>query len=106
MCWVGIENLHLSLTSLNSNDLLLCSAIMDPQILELSGIGRPEILSKIKIDVKLELPGVGENVQEHVHFPMTFELDSKNLHETLDLMSNSGMLLNPTPPSQTKFPTL
>lgn len=64
----------------------LCSAIKDPQILELSGIGRPDILSKIGIDVKLELPGVGENVQEHLQFPTTFELDSKTSYETLDVM--------------------
>jgi len=64
------------------------SAIKDPQILELSGIGRPDILSKIGIDVKLELPGVGENVQDHISFPMIFELDPKASHETLDKMSN------------------
>jgi len=65
-----------------------CSAIKDPQILELSGIGRPDILSKIGVDVKLELPGVGENVQDHPHFATTFEFDPKVSHETLDLMSD------------------
>ena len=72
----------------NSNIALFCSAIKDPQILELSGIGRPDILSKIGVDVKLELPGVGENVQDHIIIPMTFELDPKASHETLDAMAN------------------
>lgn len=36
-----------------------------PQILELSGIGNPEILKKIDVPVLVDLPGVGENVQEH-----------------------------------------
>ena len=40
-----------------------CSTIKSPQILELSGIGRKDVLSKIGVDVKIELPGVGENVQ-------------------------------------------
>jgi choline dehydrogenase-like flavoprotein len=37
-------------------------AIKTPQILELSGIGKREVLEKVGIDVKLDLP-VGENVQ-------------------------------------------
>lgn len=42
------------------------SAIKSPQILELSGIGRADILSKIGVKLKVELPGVGENVQVFV----------------------------------------
>lgn len=34
--------------------------------MELSGIGRPDILEKFGIDVNIELPGVGENLQEHI----------------------------------------
>jgi hypothetical protein len=29
------------------------------------GIGRPEILRKIGVEMKIELDGVGENVQDH-----------------------------------------
>lgn len=39
---------------------------MTPQILELSGIGRPDVLQKAGIPVKLALEGVGENVQDHI----------------------------------------
>ena len=41
------------------------STIKSPQILELSGIGRREILEKAGIAVKVDLRGVGENLQEH-----------------------------------------
>ena len=44
----------------------LISTIRSPQILELSGIGKREILEAIGVPVKVELPGVGENLQEHV----------------------------------------
>lgn len=37
-----------------------------PQILELSGVGNPEILNRINVPTKINLPGVGENVQDHV----------------------------------------
>ena len=87
MCWVRTFNTSLSSHAIPASPFF-CSAIKDPQILELSGIGRPDILSKIGVDVKLELPGVGENVQDHIIIPMTFELDPKTSHETLDAMAN------------------
>jgi choline dehydrogenase-like flavoprotein len=40
--------------------------IMSPQILELSGIGNPEILRKAGVECKINLPQVGENFQDHV----------------------------------------
>ena len=51
--------------------------IKTPQLLELSGIGRKEVLQKIGVPLKIELPGVGENVQDHLvlgtsHFHSTF----------------------------------
>lgn len=43
------------------------STIMDPKILELSGIGDEAILQQFGIPVRVHLPSVGDNVQEHVH---------------------------------------
>lgn len=40
--------------------------IMSPQILELSGIGNPEILRAAGVECKVDLPQVGENFQDHV----------------------------------------
>ncbi|KAF8905672.1 GMC oxidoreductase-domain-containing protein, partial [Mucidula mucida] len=40
-------------------------AFGSPTILERSGIGRPDILKKVGVDVKVDLPGVGENYQDH-----------------------------------------
>lgn len=40
--------------------------IMSPQILELSGIGNPEILRAAGVECKIDLPQVGENFQDHV----------------------------------------
>lgn len=36
-----------------------------PQLLELSGIGRPDILQAHGVEVQHALPGVGENYQDH-----------------------------------------
>jgi choline dehydrogenase len=40
-------------------------SINSPQLLELSGIGQPERLKALGIDVKHALPGVGENLRDH-----------------------------------------
>ncbi|GJE90581.1 GMC family oxidoreductase [Phanerochaete sordida] len=49
--------------------ILSAGAIMTPQILELSGIGDPDILRQHGIDVVVDLPGVGANAQEHIISP-------------------------------------
>jgi choline dehydrogenase len=46
--------------------LLASGAIGSPKILMLSGIGPAEHLRAIGIDVVLDLPGVGSNLQDHV----------------------------------------
>src|SRR5262247_1847583 len=49
-------------------EVILCAgAIATPQLLELSGIGRPEILKKYGIDVRHALPAVGENFRDHLN---------------------------------------
>ena len=48
-------------------EVLLCAgALQSPQILMLSGIGPAAELQKHGIEVKHELPGVGENLHDHI----------------------------------------
>ncbi|KAJ6501838.1 GMC oxidoreductase [Mycena vulgaris] len=54
--------------------ILSAGTIQDPKILELSGVGRPDVLRKIGVEIKLELDGVGENVQEHSFMGVSYEL--------------------------------
>ena len=51
---------------------IIYSAMKSPQILELSGIGDPKILRKINVPLKVSLPGVGANVQDHVMVGVSF----------------------------------
>jgi choline dehydrogenase len=46
--------------------ILSGGAINSPQILQLSGIGNGDELKKLGIGVVQELPGVGENLQDHI----------------------------------------
>ncbi len=48
-------------------EIISCGgAFNSPQLLQLSGIGDPEHLRPLGIDVVHELPGVGENMQDHL----------------------------------------
>ena len=51
-------------------------ALTSPHLLELSGIGRRDVLSKVGIPLKVELPGVGENLQEHIYTGVSYGMYS------------------------------
>ena len=49
------------------HEVVLCAgAIQSPQLLQLSGIGPAALLSKHGVPLVHELPGVGENLQDHL----------------------------------------
>lgn len=54
--------------------ILSCGVFQTPQLLELSGIGSPEVLKAAGIDCIVQLPEVGENLQEHPLSVMVYEL--------------------------------
>ncbi|OGA00367.1 MAG: hypothetical protein A3H35_18025 [Betaproteobacteria bacterium RIFCSPLOWO2_02_FULL_62_17] len=56
--------------------LLAAGAIGSPQLLELSGVGRADILQKHGISVRHELPGVGENMQDHWQIRCSYKLQN------------------------------
>ncbi len=51
----------------NAGKVILCGgAINSPQLLQLSGVGPADLLKKHDIPVVADLPGVGENMQDHL----------------------------------------
>ena len=53
--------------------IVSAGAIGSPQILQVSGIGPGEVLRKAGVDVKHDLPGVGENLQDHLQVRFVYE---------------------------------
>ncbi|KAJ4483816.1 hypothetical protein J3R30DRAFT_3837937 [Lentinula aciculospora] len=90
----GVEFLHTATNKtyralVRKEVILSAGSLKSPQILELSGIGNAEILSKLGIKVEVALEGVGENLQEHQFVGCTFELKADYPEETYDLLRNS-----------------
>jgi choline dehydrogenase len=54
--------------------VLTAGAIGTPHLLELSGIGRPDALGRIGRSVLHALPGVGENLQDHLQLRTIFKI--------------------------------
>jgi choline dehydrogenase len=54
--------------------VLAAGAIGSPHILELSGIGQGQRLSALGIPVSAELPGVGENLQDHLQLRLIYKV--------------------------------
>jgi choline dehydrogenase len=53
--------------TVRAGEVVLCGgAINTPQLLQLSGVGNGDELRRLGIDVVADLPGVGENLQDHL----------------------------------------
>ncbi|KPM42783.1 hypothetical protein AK830_g3771 [Neonectria ditissima] len=56
--------------------VLSAGSVKSPQILELSGIGNPDVLARANVPVKVDSPAVGENLQDHLskHYPALLDI--------------------------------
>ncbi|RAQ76969.1 glucose-methanol-choline (gmc) oxidoreductase [Aspergillus flavus] len=65
-----------------SEVILAAGAFQSPKILQLSGVGRAELLEQHGIDIVMDLPGVGQNLQDHMILYTAFqakpELETKD----------------------------
>ena len=67
---------HEQLFHANNEVILAAGAIASPQLLQLSGIGASEVLHKHDIQTLIELPGVGENLQDHLQIRTIYSVDN------------------------------
>jgi choline dehydrogenase len=57
-----------------AGEVVLCGgAFNSPQLLQLSGVGDPEHLRPLGIEMVAEVPGVGENLQDHLEVYIQYE---------------------------------
>ncbi|CAN5715089.1 GMC family oxidoreductase N-terminal domain-containing protein [soil metagenome] len=88
---VGVEILPLGggepIQAMARAEVILCAgAVNSPQILQLSGVGAAQQLAAHGIAVKRDLPGVGENLQDHLQIRTVFAVQGA---KTLNTMTQS-----------------
>ena len=65
---IGVEYVHRGTTTrVKAGEVVLCGgAFNSPQLLQLSGVGNADELAPLGVEVVHHLPGVGENLQDHL----------------------------------------
>ena len=64
--------------------ILSAGAIGSPQILQLSGIGPGELLQGLGVEVIKNLPGVGDNLQDHLQIRSVYEVNVPTLNDEIN----------------------
>ncbi|KAI0764645.1 alcohol oxidase [Fomes fomentarius] len=74
--------------SVKKEVILSAGSVQTPQLLELSGIGNRRVLESHGLSTLVELPGVGENLQEHLFVGVQWQL--KHGVKTFDILRNNA----------------
>lgn len=82
---INREGLSITVAA-QSEVVLSAGAVNSPQILQLSGIGPAELLKSHGIDVILDAPNVGENLQDHLQIRAVYKVSGT---PTLNTLANS-----------------
>jgi choline dehydrogenase len=73
--------------------VLAAGSIGSPQILQLSGIGDPQVLASHGVATRLPLPGVGENLQDHLQIRAVYGIEgAKTLNTMAATLWGKGMI--------------
>ncbi|MEO0818893.1 MAG: GMC family oxidoreductase N-terminal domain-containing protein [Pseudomonadota bacterium] len=75
--------------------ILAAGAIGSPQLLELSGIGRPDVLAAAGVETRHALDGVGECLQDHLQIRLVYEVNVPTLNDAINrFLPRMGIGLN------------
>lgn len=69
--------------------ILAAGAIHTPQLLELSGIGAADLLSSLNISSRQDLPGVGNNLQDHAMINLDYRYANISVPTPKTLLTNA-----------------
>jgi choline dehydrogenase len=72
--------------------ILAAGSIGSPQILQLSGVGPADLLRKLGIPVVHELPGVGENLHDHLQIRMVWKVNGPTLNERANSLIGKALM--------------
>lgn len=73
--------------------ILSAGAIGSPHLMQVSGLGPAELLTQHQVSVAVDLPGVGENLQDHLQLRMVYRMRGARTVNTLyrNWITRAGM---------------
>ncbi len=72
--------------------ILSTGAIGSPQILQLSGVGPKTLLDKVGVSLVRDLPGVGQNLQDHLQIRLVFKTSQRTLNDEVNNIFKQGLV--------------
>ena len=72
--------------------ILSAGAIGSPQLLQVSGIGSKNLLEKVGVPLVLDLPGVGQNLQDHLQTRLVYKTRQRTLNDELNNIFKRGLV--------------
>ncbi|WP_009630581.1 GMC family oxidoreductase [Synechocystis sp. PCC 7509] len=94
---VGVEYLHegtLHQNRVNREVILSAGAFDSPKLLMLSGIGSAQPLQAMGISVVVDLPGVGQNLQDHLLLSVVYQATQELHFASTSSMGEAGLFLH------------
>ena len=77
----------------NRETILAAGSIGSPQVLQLSGVGAPAMLAAHGVEPVHELPGVGENLHDHLQIRMQYKVhNTRTLNERANSLFGKAMM--------------
>jgi choline dehydrogenase len=92
---IGIEYLksdRLYQISARKEVIISAGSIGSPQLLQLSGIGSKSLLDKVGVPLVLDLPGVGQNLQDHLQTRLVYKTSQRTLNDELNNVFKRGLV--------------
>jgi choline dehydrogenase len=94
---VGVEYQHngtLYQTRVDREVILSAGAFDSPKLLMLSGVGNAAHLQALEISVVVDLPGVGQNLQDHLLVPVVYQATQDLQFANTSSIGEAGLFLH------------
>ncbi|KAI8974627.1 hypothetical protein BD414DRAFT_498276 [Trametes punicea] len=90
--WAASADADCQTVKVNKEVILAAGAVGSPQVLMLSGVGPSDVLQAVSVDVQVDLPGVGQHLQDHISTQVVWarSAETANSLHAQNLACNSG----------------
>ncbi|KAI0844742.1 putative GMC oxidoreductase [Daldinia vernicosa] len=78
----------LNITGVEKEVILAAGSIFSPVLLQISGIGPANILRNLGVDVAVDLPGVGRNLQDHPTLEPVYDYAAPDVFSAWDIVGS------------------